>query len=73
MFILEKPLNEGTLRRELIALAGEDGIEVAAIDIEFKDEEPNDWPTSGSFPIDVRAPFVFCVACGLRCPDAALD
>jgi hypothetical protein len=50
--LYKEPLDEVRLRKALVELCAEDGIEESDIDLTFMAEQPNDWPGTGSFDID---------------------
>lgn len=50
-FLYDKPLDEAKLRAALLNLTAEDGIAADEVELTFKEEKPNDWPTSGSYDV----------------------
>jgi len=49
--LYSQPLDEAKLRKVLVELAAEDGISEDEISVIFKDEQPNDWPPTGSYDV----------------------
>jgi hypothetical protein len=50
-FLYDKPLDEAKLRQALFSLTADDGIADDEVELTFKDEKPNDWPTTGSYDV----------------------
>jgi len=50
--LFKEPLEETRLRKALVELCAEDGIDEKGIFLKFWEEQPNDWPSTGSFPMD---------------------
>lgn len=49
MQLYTEPLDEGRLRKALVELLAEDGVEEKDIYLKFNADEPKDWPQTGSF------------------------
>jgi hypothetical protein len=49
--LFSKPLDEEKLRKAVVELCAEDGIEEHEVGVKFFDEEPMDWPASGSYDV----------------------
>jgi len=49
--LYDQPLDEAKLRKALVELCAEDGIEESEILLKFMSEKPQDWPASGSYDV----------------------
>ena len=54
--LFKHPLDEARLRKVLVELCAEDGIKENEVELVFKDEVPQDWPTTGSFSLSHFVP-----------------